>query len=688
MKRKRTFDFPIFLIVAFFCLVISYCFASDDANSDTQEFSLPSKIRLSVETSTKDRNSFYVDYLFPLYYSKAQDMLLFFNPKQTLHSPSSEELNLGLCLRKIFKDSFILGLHFFYDKKYSTSRIWHYQRGYGLEYLSEPLDVRFNYYDPTSKAKIADFGYKFGQSNLLCWKSYEEPLEGFDFEFGFPVIPKKLNTRLYLGGYFYDSKLSKDVEGIRIRTETNLNKWLSIDTSLERRNSGEIDFTGGIRITIPFELTKIPKKEGPFKTPPEKPYIKERLFERVVRDIDIQSSSSIQQETATVTTSSGATIDNIIFVDNSNTGSEDGSLAHPYNTLAEAFDSPEYTEGATIYVFKGDGTANGYTGNYTLSNNVILWGSGYHGGLKYLPTQGYPVIDGEDNLYTITLAENNTIMGCQIQNGASAGIYAGASPRALEVSHNILKYDSAPGSFLVSILTNSENSSLVISDNIFNGLSLDNNIIGVIFSCSGATKSHSVEINRNTFLNCDNALYVLSSAQDTSLTVADNTFSGSEYNIYITSSMNNVFNAAIYRNTITGGDPGHSGIRISFGGTSSGTVHIFDNTVTNLNWASGIYLGITDESSPDISIYRNVVHDTNSVTVTGDSTGDFIVDLGGGSLGSPGYNSIYHNTDQDLSNAFDEPIFAQNNWWGTDEPETDQFDGNITYSPWLTSDPN
>ncbi|MFA5287283.1 MAG: inverse autotransporter beta domain-containing protein, partial [Candidatus Omnitrophota bacterium] len=217
----------------------------------------PSKVRLSALGSSEHRGIFYVDYLLPLYYSQDHTTLLFFNPKQNYSTPSAQETNLGVGLRQIFFDKFILGAHFFYDKKLAHSDKLYSQIGGGFEFLSQPFDFRFNYYDPVTKAKVTDDSYEFGSTSLIHVNNMEEPLGGFDFELGFPIPAKQLKTRLYFGGFFFNSKLGKDVNGYKIRSETDLTNWFAVDLALNSRNAGEAEFIGGVRFTIPIELGRV-----------------------------------------------------------------------------------------------------------------------------------------------------------------------------------------------------------------------------------------------------------------------------------------------------------------------------------------------------------------------------------------------------------------------------------------------
>ena len=84
----------------------------------------------------------------------------------------------------------------------------------------------------------------------------------------------------------------------------------------------------------------------------------------------------------------------------------------------------------------------------------------------------------------------------------------------------------------------------------------------------------------------------------------------------------------------------------------------------------------------------------NGVFVDDDSTGNFVVDLGGGALDGTGGNRIFGNTGNDLRVDLDGgELSAENNWWGDPsglDPANVQLDSGSTVdaSPALTSDPN
>lgn len=432
-------------------LAIGFSLASDIAKklepskaARKDSSSYPSKVRFGAYGSTEDRSIFYVDYLLPFYYSQDRQTILFVNPKQSWFGPHySDELNIGSGIRHIFDDKFILGLHTFYDKKYSEKNKLYSQVGYGFEFLSYPFDFRFNYYDPHTKAKVVDSGtggYKLGSLSLIqdSTKTYEEPLEGYDFEFGCPIIPKQLNTRVYLGGFLFNSRMAKDYNGFRARTETNLNKWLTIDNTFNYWGNGETEFIGGFRVTIPLEWKRTLAGKDLSKTAPHDTYIKERLLERVVRDIDVQARS-----TPAVTESVAVSDVNIIYVDNRNTVAGDGTLENPYQTIDDALlDSRYVGQGGIvkhIYIFKGDSDVTHYSGNYILADDTVIWGSNSTLGYSGLSILGLPVIDGNGIDRVFTLGNDNTIAGVTVTNGTD-GIYAenktGGTIRENTISNN------------------------------------------------------------------------------------------------------------------------------------------------------------------------------------------------------------------------------------------------------------
>lgn len=549
------------------------------------------KVNLSTAISTEKgrRGLFSLDFLVPLYYTHDKSTLLFYNPKDTLTTPFANEYNQGLGLRHIFDDSFILGVNSFFDRRLSHSRKYYSQVGIGLEYLSYPLDLRLNWYKPLTPPKVVDDSYELGSTHLIHYQNKEEPLTGYDIEMGFPIFDKYTKTRVFLGGFFFQSRLSKNVNGFRVRTETDLTDWFSLDATFNSKTDGQTEFIAGARFKLSFEWTNlfgIKKKSLSLLSP--NTYLEDRLFDRVVRDLDIQSQSSAQETTD----------DNVelVYVDNTNSGVKDGSLTHPYPTLAEAFlDSRYIGLGGTakyIYVFKGDGTKTGYTGNYTLYDNVILWGSGYDGGYKGIPTLGYPIIDGNASGSVVTLANNNTVMGCQIQNSGSLinsdGITGSNLSGTCSIMNNIITNIGYDGIYLSNYHTLSATiSGNTLSNNNYSGIDLQSSYAAPLYA---TISGNTISGGSSGILYNNISRFISDSPVPYFNTISGNTITGNTYGIHIYyhdganpvldlggGSLSSIGQNSIYNNTTYDVDNGIASLAISaqhnWWGTSGGTFH-------------------------------------------------------------------------------------------------------------------
>lgn len=607
-KEKQIF----FYFVLFFCiLLVKPANVYSDESPVQISSSTPEKkyylftMQTSALFSTKGRRIFPIDYIIPLYYPDDHTTLLFFNPKQVYGSPFTEEYNIGGGLRKLFLDKYIVGIHSFYDRKYTQNKVWHTQWGMGLEFLSDFVDVRFNYYYPEHSPKLVESGYSFGQTNLLHWEQYEEALKGCDFEVGFPLIPRKLNTRFFLGGFFYDSKLSDNINGFRFRSETALNKWLSVDMQYNAPNHGNDEFVGGLRITIPFEAGRILDRNGNPIQMSETDTMKRRMFERVVRDIDIQTVSPVITE---VDTDAG----DMIYVDNTNSGVEDGTLAHPWNTLDEAFSDARYAQGVNIYVFRGDGTSSGYTGQYQLDfDEVTLWGSGYDGGYPGIPVYGYPVIDGDGGNAVTINADNDTVQGFQIQNSDCAVFSAHTT------GTKILANDLSNNASGFGYVNNEVNSGLTIWGNTINNNTQEGAVIYNYWTgdLSGVTIENNV-IQGNQPLKSGIRILNLGTIRD--VDILNNDLSNNIGNGLTIQSINSMSDFTISGNTIN--DNGQNGILIeNWGYFYSGSTNMSDfiisgNTINNNalhgiridNYGFSYYPGSTTNIS-DFTINANTI---------------------------------------------------------------------------------
>lgn len=623
--------YPILFILAHL-FFINVCFAQ-------QFYSLeyPAQIRMGVRGANSQDNLWgYTDIFFPIYNNRdsllygASDFLLFLNPKITMTDFSTDEENLGAGFRYLASDLFfeqgiIVGSNVYYDTAYSENGARHTQLGFGVEFLSQVLDLRANYYLPVSNEKIIDDYYGFGQRSLMQYFKEEEALRGYDAEIGIPVplLSSIIETWVYGGGYWYNSKFGGNIEGLKARIQ--INPALLITFSLEVKDDnvfGSDTFIGGY-VSLPFDFGNLLQRKNPFegwqqtaKFQKARRSLDQRMTEPVIRDISIITTDRTRLEKA----------HDMIFVDNSNVADslEDGSLDHPHNTLSEAFSNSIYNEGVWIYVNNGDGSSTGYTGNFTLADRVVVWGQGY----QYFNLGGgdYPEIDGSGAGNVFTLGNDNTIMGLQIQNG-DKGIY-GKNITSTEIKNNIISNNGGGG---IKLETDSTyNLSAQISGN-----TIDSNIANGVVLWSEDSSLISATFTQNT--------------------INDNGGTG----VYHWSGDSSTINTTFSKNTISGN--GGSGIYLQSNSSSVLTSSLSRNKIYS-NFLDGVYL-----------------LDLGSSILT--------LDMGGGALDSGGYNSVYSNGDREVDNDTALTVKAENNWWGS-TPTSSQFSGDVDYDPYLNSDPN
>ena len=460
MKR-----FSVFVV-----LFILFFLASTSLAEETPSY--PAQIRFGSRTRTNQNDGKtwgYADYFIPI--NNNEKLLIFLNPKASITDQSTDEESLGLGARYLFKDEYILGFNIFGDTRYSNTGNRYQQVGAGIEFLSKWVDFRANNYYPITKKQFLGYSFGFAQRSLMRYSNYEEPLKGFDGEIGFliPFISDYIETRLYAGGYYFESRLGQDIKGPRARLEIRPAPFLTITGEIRDDDVFGTDTYAGGYVTLPFEIGNLFKGKNPFEGTKEyfrfgkgPRHIKERMTDMVVRDIDIVAAKNKKQRK----------LYDAIFVNNSNTAAGDGSLSNPFRNLQAALNAAR--NGVAVFVFSGN---NLYQGNFQVPPGVILQGGGY----PYIEYQGriysidgfgggYPTIDGNGVGSVITIASNTEISGLIVQN--SGGGVLGIGILAVDASnvyfhHNIVRNNQGGGIAAGSVFVAGNRNNIVISDNIF-----------------------------------------------------------------------------------------------------------------------------------------------------------------------------------------------------------------------------
>lgn len=544
------------------------------------------------------------------------DGIVFFNPKLSGSDDDEQELSLGIGARSLLPGlNAIAGINVFYDARRTAHDHTFDQIGVGAELLTTWVDARANYYWPDNKHEHIDRTsdttvsqsqsyslsdiyarrHQFLQNETVVTRTtrttryfdrFEEALEGYDAEVGvrLPYLPEWLETRVFAGYYSFEGDFTSDIDGFRGRLEIRALPALTIDAELyENDELTGSDYFVGARANLPFDAFELAHGRNPFAGTSDqlkaaRRTLRDRLSEMVIRDphIRLNESGYIEDAPAREVKSDTDTrtkkllvMDDVSFVNDRNTGMENGTAEHPWSTVQEGVDGSFGQR--NVYVWQG---AAPYRENVVIAaNDVKLRGEGEpiygYGGRRYGGTR-YPLLDGnvggvngpsvrvksnrvliqgfevartpggadpslvDDLGFTLPIAQigilaenagqllirNNRING---QNLAVASLYDPSVPGAptdllLQVSENTFR-DVQAGVWLQSAGSGGRFSAVINNNEI--GL-------GATFGVSAllAADDISLDILDNTFLNPFShvSLFAPTVANDLSVRVLGNTF--------------------------------------------------------------------------------------------------------------------------------------------------------------------
>jgi hypothetical protein len=176
----------------------------------------------------------------------------------------------------------IFGGYAFFDNRLTEYHNMFQQATLGLEALSELWDVRFNTYVPFSTSK--KIPHTSANPKRVIFRGNEEyitarkeiALKGFDGEVG-RLIPGTTSVRFYVGGYHFQNKGARKINGVRTRLTWAITDHIDVEADYQYDN---------VRHSAPFlwVTLRIPFGEETLKnlTPLER-----RMQEVIIRDIDI-----------------------------------------------------------------------------------------------------------------------------------------------------------------------------------------------------------------------------------------------------------------------------------------------------------------------------------------------------------------------------------------------------------------
>ncbi len=228
--------------------------------------------------------------------------VLMLDLRGTFLESAEQEVNAGFVYRHLSpKESVILGANMYYDGRWTENDNFFNQLGVGLECLTRHVDVRANYYYPledefvlnsTSRSTVEESetsGSRTMTRTTSYYSTYEEALEGFDFELGvwLPWISRAVPTAVYAGYFDFNSEYEDGFRGGKARIESRIHPRFVLDAEwFDDSALNGTDYFVGMRVDIPFCFWK----KSSWKTAGGDPRaLGRRMSEMVVRDFRIRT---------------------------------------------------------------------------------------------------------------------------------------------------------------------------------------------------------------------------------------------------------------------------------------------------------------------------------------------------------------------------------------------------------------
>lgn len=609
----------------------------------------------------------YADFIIPI--AANERNLIFFNPRISLKDAGAQETNVGFGYRYLWPGhKIILGANAYYDSRFSSYDNQINQYGVGLEFLSNWVDARANWYNADNSPKLISaydtqnvtvstvrdwrnpyarvHGIYQGYTDVTTtttttrrFEKFEAGLDGFDTEVGvrLPLPQRAPQVRAFVGYYRYYNPFGANVEGAKSRLEVRAAQYLTLDAEVyAHKDLNGSKYFVGARLNLPFSLTRLMQGRNPFagafKAQPET--FADRRTEMVMRDVRVQQSQSNYIENK-----AAKTVDNQIvsqngtatllrdanFVNNGNTtGNEDGTAEHPYDTIQKGVDNAFGLKNVYVFGMTDHGyTPHTYSTNVTLTDNVKLFGSGYRfgNGGKYFGGT-YPTVDGQGLGPVITLANSNQVSGFDLVNTATA-----ASPVLATLPDGTVINTANTGIFGNGIQGN-----IVITNNIIHTQGGGNSGDwgdGVLLTLNGSTTATVANNSIDSEGYDTNGVTVATfGSSSVNTTIANNTIRGGLTGIEVDTFDGSHLAATITNNNITG--ESEDGIELNTNDNSSLLTTVSNNTVST-SGDDGIELNANDNSSATGTISGNTVTATGSdvygITIYGDSSPTVTVNL-------------------------------------------------------------
>lgn len=306
VKKIFTLSITIFLI-SFSCLlaqenqpdtksILNQTTENSSAEKKTEpSFEIPEWLRrtnVAIEAGTDMKPKYFMETIQPLFGTQEKETVLF-NQARISAKSNRTIYNLGFGARRIFKESYLLGINTFYDYQDLHQ---HHRAGVGFEATTDRgLEGRINTYFGVSTKRLVqeDAG---GQR-------FEKVADGLDWEIGGPV-PYLSFLKLYGGGNWYSFERFRNKYGWQMRMEYNPIKYSRLTfLMLDDNKKKEISyrFEGAMTLAFTsFHPKDILKDIKASKEIFPKIDLRDKVLDRVVRDFDITVITSTKTSSGLV----------------------------------------------------------------------------------------------------------------------------------------------------------------------------------------------------------------------------------------------------------------------------------------------------------------------------------------------------------------------------------------------------
>lgn len=255
------------------------------------------RTNFAISAGTGEKPQYFLETIQPLLGTQNKD-IVFFNQLRISEKSSRPTYNLGLGLRKIFKEKYLLGVNSFYDYQDLHK---HSRGGVGFEAISDRgLEARVNTYIAISGRRLV------GEDTANEY--YEKVANGVDWEFGAP-LPYMPFLKVYGGGNWYNFEHFNNKLGWKARIEYTPIKYSRLDfIVLHDNKTRDIDyrFEGALTLGFTsFALRDIIKDIKGSSVAYPKTDLQDKVLDRVVRDFDITVIKSTKSKATGLTVEGG-----------------------------------------------------------------------------------------------------------------------------------------------------------------------------------------------------------------------------------------------------------------------------------------------------------------------------------------------------------------------------------------------